>query len=177
MPHVLLWRSFASRCCPYCRPGRSSRVTHGMPLRLLLNVKRHPFGCLFTGGDKGTRTPDFCIANAALYQLSYIPKPAVCHASQPVYHTTVRGKMQEIIYAVYSFFPARPSRTAMRTPPLPRRSSARAWRSPARRPSPAVRMSPPAACALPCVRRRPAADERAGRPNRRPARAAPATAP
>ena len=27
----------------------------------------------FTGGDKGTRTPDFCIANAALYQLSYIP--------------------------------------------------------------------------------------------------------
>ena len=78
------------------------------------------------GGDKGTRTPDFCIANAALYQLSYIPKPTVCHASQPVYHTTVRGKMQEIIYAVYSFFPARPSRAAMRTPPMPRRSSARA---------------------------------------------------
>lgn len=38
-------------------PGRSSRVTRGMPLRLLLNVKRHPFGCLFAGGDKGTRTP------------------------------------------------------------------------------------------------------------------------
>lgn len=77
------------------------------------------------GGDKGTRTPDFCIANAALYQLSYIPKPTVCHASQPVYHTTVRGKMQEIIYAVYSFFPARPSRAAMRTPPMLRRSPAR----------------------------------------------------
>ena len=26
------------------------------------------------GGDRGTRTPDLCIANAALSQLSYIPK-------------------------------------------------------------------------------------------------------
>ena len=27
----------------------------------------------FDGGDKGTRTPGLSIANAALYQLSYIP--------------------------------------------------------------------------------------------------------
>jgi hypothetical protein len=26
-----------------------------------------------SGGDRGTRTPDLCIANAALSQLSYIP--------------------------------------------------------------------------------------------------------
>lgn len=31
--------------------------------------------CRFSyGGDKGTRTPGLSIANAALYQLSYIPK-------------------------------------------------------------------------------------------------------
>ena len=27
-----------------------------------------------SGGDEGTRTPDFCFAKAALSQLSYIPK-------------------------------------------------------------------------------------------------------
>ncbi len=27
------------------------------------------------GGDRGVRTPDLCIANAALSQLSYIPTP------------------------------------------------------------------------------------------------------
>jgi hypothetical protein len=27
----------------------------------------------FSGGDRGIRTPDFCDANAALSQLSYIP--------------------------------------------------------------------------------------------------------
>ena len=25
------------------------------------------------GGDKGIRTPDLCVANASLYQLSHIP--------------------------------------------------------------------------------------------------------
>ena len=33
---------------------------------------RHPIGSF--GGDKGIRTPDLRIANASLYQLSYIPK-------------------------------------------------------------------------------------------------------
>ena len=31
----------------------------------------HP---MMSGGDKGTRTPDLCVANASLYQLSHIPK-------------------------------------------------------------------------------------------------------
>ena len=31
----------------------------------------HP---MMSGGDKGTRTPGLCIANASLYQLSHIPK-------------------------------------------------------------------------------------------------------
>jgi hypothetical protein len=41
-------------------------------------VRRHPrtragVSLHITGGDRGTRTPNLCIANAALSQLSYIP--------------------------------------------------------------------------------------------------------
>lgn len=43
-------------------------------------TKNKMFGFAPFGGDKGTRTPDFCIANAALYQLSYIP---ICALAVP----------------------------------------------------------------------------------------------
>lgn len=57
---------------------------------------------MLVGGDKGTRTPDFCIANAALYQLSYIPK---CHAVLNSFHIIqqfpVNCKMQFTAGAVF----------------------------------------------------------------------------
>ncbi len=36
-----------------------------------------------SGGDDGTRTRDFCLAKAALSQLSYIPMPAAASSSGP----------------------------------------------------------------------------------------------
>ena len=33
----------------------------------------HHYGQVYLYGDKGIRTPGLCIANASLYQLSYIP--------------------------------------------------------------------------------------------------------
>ena len=57
-------------CIKYCKcNGEKPRKTGEKQAR------SSRIGCfLLFGGDKGTRTPDFCIANAALYQLSYIPK-------------------------------------------------------------------------------------------------------
>ena len=50
--------------------GRSLLV----PFSLHTNKKAHDCAWTFLfGGDKGTRTPGLSIANAALYQLSYIP--------------------------------------------------------------------------------------------------------
>ena len=46
--------------------GRGSRLA-------TTHEKRHPEGVFFGGGAKGTRTPDLCVANASLYQLSYNP--------------------------------------------------------------------------------------------------------
>ena len=46
--------------------GRGSRLA-------ATHEKRHPEGVFFGGGAKGTRTPDLCVANASLYQLSYNP--------------------------------------------------------------------------------------------------------
>ena len=40
------------------------------------------------GGDEGSRTPDLCVANASLYQLSHAPK------SCKKYHTIGAAKMQ-----------------------------------------------------------------------------------
>ena len=45
------------------------------------------------GGDRGTRTPNLCIANAALSQLSYIPTAAPDSAARPsAYHTAARRR-------------------------------------------------------------------------------------
>jgi hypothetical protein len=43
------------------------------PLSLYCIKKSPDILGFFGGGDKGTRTPGLSIANAALYQLSYIP--------------------------------------------------------------------------------------------------------
>ena len=43
------------------------------------------------GGDKGIRTPDLCIANASLYQLSHIPMPFFDY-QYIVPHTSVKCK-------------------------------------------------------------------------------------
>lgn len=40
--------------------------------RLIVGLKPKGFG---RGGEEEDRTPDLCIANAALSQLSYFPKP------------------------------------------------------------------------------------------------------
>ncbi len=36
-------------------------------------ITPYRFGLFLLGGDKGIRTPDLCVANASLYQLSHIP--------------------------------------------------------------------------------------------------------
>ena len=41
-------------------------------MRLIVGLKPKEFGC---GGEEEDRTPDLCIVNAALSQLSYFPKP------------------------------------------------------------------------------------------------------
>ena len=41
-------------------------------MRLIVGLKPKEFG---RGGEEEDRTPDLCIANAALSQLSYFPKP------------------------------------------------------------------------------------------------------
>jgi hypothetical protein len=52
---------------------------HGKVIEKTLTGDRKPFrdrlvlGIVPIGGDRGTRTPDLCDANAALSQLSYIP--------------------------------------------------------------------------------------------------------
>ena len=43
-----------------------------------------------SGGDEGTRTPDFCFAKAALSQLSYIPV-SLAFSSQPLLDLTAEG--------------------------------------------------------------------------------------
>ena len=56
------------------------RTLRGKPRGVLTRVistkikKRVPIALfLGFGGDKGIRTPDLCVANASLYQLSHIP--------------------------------------------------------------------------------------------------------
>ena len=50
-------------------------------LKLFNSIKSIEFHTFFFG-EKGIRTPDICLAKAALYQLSYIPKWAILGLNQ-----------------------------------------------------------------------------------------------
>ena len=52
---------------------------------------------LKTGGDRGDRTPGLCIANAALSQLSYIPKGQGCYT--PIFFTC-QEKIFRLVYQI-----------------------------------------------------------------------------
>lgn len=64
--------------------------------RILKSYKDTPHG-----GDKGTRTPDFCIANAALYQLSYIPKIQFCFTAWNMIHQFRRNCKMKIFFFLF----------------------------------------------------------------------------
>ena len=50
-------------------------INRDVPTSVSIDImkKQHFEKCCFLCGDRGTRTPDLCVANASLSQLSYIP--------------------------------------------------------------------------------------------------------
>ncbi len=52
-------------------------------------------------GDRGTRTPDLCVANASLSQLSYIPKPKYIIAHFP--------KKGQVLFTILPQFFSKPA--------------------------------------------------------------------
>ena len=62
------------------RNNKKGKLPRKRQFTPVLHRKRHTrrsfirsFCVCLCGGDKGIRTPDLCIANASLYQLSHIP--------------------------------------------------------------------------------------------------------
>ena len=74
---------------------RTTRVSQGCEAPRS-KEKSTCFASAFCGGDEGIRTPDLCVANASLYQLSHAPTaialyhPVTNYAS--VFHRLARAK-------------------------------------------------------------------------------------
>ena len=59
----------------YLQDSNSTTLSGGLFFaKATIKTRTEIFRFGFFGGDKGIRTPDLCVANASLYQLSHIPK-------------------------------------------------------------------------------------------------------
>ena len=76
------------------RNNKKGKLPRKRQFTPVLHRKRHTrrsfirsFCVCLDGGDKGIRTPDLCVANASLYQLSHIPIGVfVLQRTRIVYH-------------------------------------------------------------------------------------------